>query len=139
LSTCHILTLVTQHAKLIFSTQHWHLWPVWFYHIFPHYLTTGTIFRKQVNTEHKMCCIMTNVRHKFLIYLSIYLCLTYSGLSFSLYSEAGVQLRQWFKSAGYGVSAWELTPYPGGINHCWICTPASEDGLKESPKHVRQK
>jgi hypothetical protein len=27
----------------------------------------------------------------------------------------------------------------GDLNHCRICTPASEDGLIESPKHVRQK
>jgi hypothetical protein len=32
-----------------------------------------------------------------------------------------------------------LTPYPGDLNHCRNCTPASEDGLKETPKHVRQK
>jgi hypothetical protein len=43
--------------------------------------------------------------HKFLIYLSIYYCLTCFGLSFCLSSEAGVQIRQWFKSPGYGVSA----------------------------------
>jgi hypothetical protein len=30
-----------------------------------------------------------------------------------------------------------LTPYPGNLNHCRNCTPASEDGLKESPKHVK--
>jgi hypothetical protein len=29
-----------------------------------------------------------------------------SGLSFSSSLEAGVQYRHWFKSAGYGVSAW---------------------------------
>jgi hypothetical protein len=40
-----------------------------------------------------------------LFYLSIYFCLTCFGLSFSPSSEAGVQLRQWFKSPGYGVSA----------------------------------
>jgi hypothetical protein len=40
---------------------------------------------------------------------------------------------------GYGVSAWALTPYPGDLNHCRSCTPASEVGLKGSPKHVRQK
>jgi hypothetical protein len=34
-------------------------------------------------------------------------------------------------------NAQALTPYPGDLNHCRICTPASEDGLKESPKHVR--
>jgi hypothetical protein len=25
-----------------------HLWPVWFYHIFPHYLIHGTIFEKEL-------------------------------------------------------------------------------------------
>jgi hypothetical protein len=65
---------------------------------------------------------MTNVMHKLLIYLSIYCCLTCFGLSFSPSSEAGVQLWQWFKSSMYGVTA--LAP---------------EDGLKESPKHVRHK
>jgi hypothetical protein len=54
---------------------------------------------------------MTNIIHKFLIYLSIYFCLTCFGLYFSPSSEAGVQLRQWFKSAGYGVSAQALTPF----------------------------
>jgi hypothetical protein len=39
----------------------------------------------------------------------------------------------------YGVSARSLTPYPGDLNHCRSCTSASEDGLKESPKHVRHK
>jgi hypothetical protein len=56
---------------------------------------------------------MTNVMHKFLIYLSIYFCLTCFGLSFSPFSEAGVQHRQWFKSSGYGVSARVLSSYPG--------------------------
>jgi hypothetical protein len=32
-----------------------------------------------------------------------------------------------------------LTPYPGDLNHCRSCTPATEDGLKESPKHARHK
>jgi hypothetical protein len=44
--------------------------------------------------------------HKFLIYLSIYFCLTCFGLSISPSSEADMQLQQWFKSPGYGVSAW---------------------------------
>jgi hypothetical protein len=62
---------------------------------------------------------MTNVMHKFLIYLSIYFCLTRFGLSFSPSLEAGVLLRQWFKSPGYGVSAQAdvtelLRHYPGG-------------------------
>jgi hypothetical protein len=38
-----------------------------------------------------------------------------------------------------GVSAQALTPYTGDLNHCRRCTPASEDGLIESQKHVRQK
>jgi hypothetical protein len=82
--------------------------------------------------------IMTNVMHKYLFNVSIYFCLTCFGLSFSTSSEAGVQLRQWFKSAGYGVSGRALTPYSVDLNHCRNCTPVPEDGLKESPKHVRQ-
>jgi hypothetical protein len=38
-------------------------------------------------------CLMTNVMHKFLIYVSIYFCLTCFGLSFSPFSEAGVHLK----------------------------------------------
>jgi hypothetical protein len=44
---------------------------------------------------------MTKVMHKFLIYLSIYFCFTCFGLSFSPFSVAGVQLRQWLKFPGY--------------------------------------
>jgi hypothetical protein len=45
--------------------------------------------------------------------LFIYLLLPYMFRAFfSPSSEAGVQLRQWFKSPGYGVSARALTPYP---------------------------
>jgi hypothetical protein len=87
----------------------------------------------------RLNCIITKVMHKFLSYLSIYFCLTCFGLSFSPSSEAGVQFRQWLKSAGYSVSARTLTLYPADLNHCRNCTPASEDGLKESPKHVRRK
>jgi hypothetical protein len=58
-------------------------------------------------------CTMTNVMHNFLIYLSIYFCLTCFGLSFSPSAEAGGQLQQWFRSAGYGVSTQQaLTSYP---------------------------
>ena len=33
-----------------------HLWPVWLYHIFPHYLKNGTDFRRKYKvTAHKMC------------------------------------------------------------------------------------
>jgi hypothetical protein len=74
-----------------------------------------------------------------LFYASIYICLTFFGLSFNPSSEAGVQLRQLFKSPGYGVSARALTTNPRDLSNCRSCTPVSEDGLKESPKHVRQK
>jgi hypothetical protein len=77
--------------------------------------------------------------HKFLIYLSNYFCLICFGRSFSPSSDAGVQLRQWSKFPRYGVSARALTPYAEYLNYCRSCTPASEDGLKESPKHIRQK
>jgi hypothetical protein len=40
---------------------------------------------------------------------------------------------------GYDISHRALTPYSGDLNHCRRCVPASEDGLKENPKHVRQK
>jgi hypothetical protein len=59
---------------------------------------------------------MTNVMHKFLIYLSVYSCLTCFGLSFSLSSEAGVQIRQWFMPPGYGISVRTLTSYPADLN-----------------------
>jgi hypothetical protein len=39
-----------------------------------------------------------------LFYLSIFFCLACFGFSFSPFSEARLQLRQWFKSPGYGVS-----------------------------------
>jgi hypothetical protein len=48
---------------------------------------------------------------KVLIYLSIYFCLTCFGLSVSPSSETGVQIRQWFTSPGYGVSATPLLDY----------------------------
>ena len=28
-----------------------HLWPVWLYHIFPHYRKNGAIFRKKINVD----------------------------------------------------------------------------------------
>jgi hypothetical protein len=42
---------------------------------------------------------------QFLINLSIYFFLTCFGLASSPSSEAGAQIRQWFKSPEYGVSA----------------------------------
>jgi hypothetical protein len=34
-----------------------HLWAVWLYHIFPHYLIKGTIFEKKF-IERKMCVLI---------------------------------------------------------------------------------
>jgi hypothetical protein len=34
-------------------------------------------------------------------------------------------------------SARALIPYPADLTYSRLCTPASEDGLKESPKHVK--
>jgi hypothetical protein len=31
-------------SHLFCAVLYCHLWPVWLYHIFPHYLTNGTIF-----------------------------------------------------------------------------------------------
>jgi hypothetical protein len=36
-------------------------------------------------------------------------------------------------------SARALSAYTGDLNHCRNCTPAPEEGLKESPKHAGQK
>jgi hypothetical protein len=52
---------------------------------------------QNTNVKFNWKCTMTNVVYKVLMYLSIYLCLTCFGFSFSPSSEAGVQPRQWFK------------------------------------------
>ena len=39
-----ITTLVFQNANHILSVPYCHLWPAWFYHIFPHYLIYGMNF-----------------------------------------------------------------------------------------------
>jgi len=36
------------------AVLHYYLWPVWLYHIFPHYLINDMIFGGK-NTEYKMC------------------------------------------------------------------------------------
>jgi hypothetical protein len=43
------------------------------------------------------------------------------------------------KSPEYGVRPRTLKPYSGDLNYCLNCIPASEAGLKESSKYVRQK
>jgi hypothetical protein len=52
-------------------------------------------------------------------------------------NQRNAQVFNLFIYSGYGVSARALTTYPGDLNHCRNRTPSSEDGLKESPKHVR--
>jgi hypothetical protein len=71
-----------------------------------------------IMTVHFGMNLYNNQRNVQVFYLSIYYCLTCFGLSFSPSSETGVQLRQWFKTLGYGVSARALTPYPRDLNHC---------------------
>jgi hypothetical protein len=82
---------------------------------------------------------MTNVMHKFkFIYLFT------SALHVSGFLLAHLQ-RQMYKIGngssllGMVLAPRALTPYPEDLNHCHSCTPASEDRLKERPKHVRQK
>jgi hypothetical protein len=49
--------------------------------------------------------------------------------------QTAKRINEWMND----VSARALTPYPGDLNRCRSCIAASEDGLKEGPKHVRQK
>jgi hypothetical protein len=62
---------------------------------------------------------MTNVIHTFLTYLPIYFCLTCFWFSLGPSSEAGLQIRQWFKFPGYGVSARALYNF---IPKCTVLT-----------------
>jgi hypothetical protein len=55
--------------------------------------------------------------------------------NFTLLLLRHAKIQEWFKFQ----RPWALKPYPKDLNHCRSCTPASEDGLKESPKHVRKK
>ena len=49
---CVSVALDIQHAKRM-RLLYCHLWPVWLYHIFPHYLTNGTITgRKLLNIKY---------------------------------------------------------------------------------------
>jgi hypothetical protein len=60
--------------------------------------------------------------HKFLIYLSIYFCLTCFGLSFNPSSEAGVQLRQswvWFQFPDADTIPRRLEPLPNLYTCLW--------------------
>ena len=42
--------------RCAYTILHYHLSPVWLYHIFPHYLINHTIFGEKV-IEHKMCVL----------------------------------------------------------------------------------
>jgi hypothetical protein len=94
----------------------------------------------------KLCNNQRNAQ-VFVIHFLIYFCLTYFGLSLSpssrgtVYkSDSGSSFLGMVSASGPGCNlARSLTPYPADLNHCQIYTPASEDGLKESPKYVRQK
>jgi hypothetical protein len=73
----------------------------------------------------ELSCIMTNVMQMFLIYLSIYFWLNLFRAFFSPSSEAGVQLRQWFKTPGYGkkneiLQIFQKTETAGGFQYSKI-------------------
>jgi hypothetical protein len=46
-SVCVFVALVIQYAKRM-RLLYWHLWHVWLYNIFPHYLINGTNFPKKL-------------------------------------------------------------------------------------------
>jgi hypothetical protein len=62
-----------------------HLWSIWLYHMFPHYLINGTIFRKKKEL-HKMCFLIFsanfvwNISHSKTNSASYYHKCTYIGL-----------------------------------------------------------
>jgi hypothetical protein len=102
-----------------------------------HYKTWKFISSVISTNLHRTKFIMTNLMHMFLIYLSIYFCLTCFGISFSPSSEVGVQLRQWFKCAGYGVSApwrWHHTQHT--VHYVGHYTVPSACMLGSSPNSV---
>jgi hypothetical protein len=77
---------------------------------------------------------MTNVMHKFVIYLFT------SALHVSGFLLAHLQ-RQVY-NFGVVQDSWYVSgadTIPRRLEPRRNCTPASEDGLKESPKHVRQR
>jgi hypothetical protein len=44
-------------GRLFYAVSYCHVWPVWLYHILPHYVINGTTVRKKV-TGHKMCVLI---------------------------------------------------------------------------------
>jgi len=46
------------HKLHLFCTVLCHLWPVWLYLIFTHYLKNSMISRGGINTEHKICVLI---------------------------------------------------------------------------------
>jgi len=59
-----------QKSKSLFSAHapYCHVRPVWMYHIFPRYLTNGTIFFWETCTEHKMCVLILSTTFVWNIY-----------------------------------------------------------------------
>jgi hypothetical protein len=60
LYSCPSHTACTVH--LLYTALYCHVWPIWLYHIFPHYLMNGIIFekkkKKKINIECKMCVLI---------------------------------------------------------------------------------
>ena len=46
---CSCLSYPASQGHLFCTASYFHLWPVWLYHILPHYLINGTIFDKKFN------------------------------------------------------------------------------------------
>jgi hypothetical protein len=82
---------------------------------------------------------MTNVMHEFLIFFLFISALHVSGFIVAHLHRQVYKLGSGSSLLGMESAPGTLTPYPADLNSCRICTPASEDGLQESPKNVRYK
>jgi len=52
-----LLYLSSMQSASFLPAVYGHVWPVWLYHLFPHYLINSAIFGKNV-FEHKMCIVI---------------------------------------------------------------------------------
>jgi hypothetical protein len=79
--------------------------------------------------------------HKFFKFIALFTSAYMFRVFFKpIFKRHCVQMRQWFTSPEYGVSARAQTPDSGDFNiPPNLYTVPLEDGLKENPKHVRQK
>ena len=64
-----ILSSVACLAVPYFTTLYCHLWPVWLYHILPHYLKNGTIFWKMLLSIKGLFCFSPRLLSEIFIIL----------------------------------------------------------------------